>query len=180
MLPPSLMVFWYYVVQDTFYTFQNGMENNYYWIQINHIHKLHSKENGIDHMGKCDPVISYLPKIDCIKWRLKDLEIYTWAYFEQLENMFCCLKESSQLFSDQFLKCFWCWRFLPTFIMVSQCWTSIAGAYWWCSLFKKYISLKTLHFIPGSSESAKGMVHPHQQRAKICFQQKSCPVPCII
>ena len=51
-LPPSLMVFLYYVVLDTFSTFQNGMENNYYCIQINHIHKLHSKENGIDHIMK--------------------------------------------------------------------------------------------------------------------------------
>ena len=37
-------------------------------------------------------------------------------------TMFCCLKERSQLFSYQFLKCFWCWRFLTTFIMASQFW----------------------------------------------------------
>ena len=66
LLPPSLMVFLYYVVSDTFCTFPNGMENNYHQNQINQIHKLHFKENDFDHKEKCDFVISYLPKIDCI------------------------------------------------------------------------------------------------------------------
>ena len=49
LLFPSLMVFLYYVVSDTFCTFPNGMENNYHQNQINQIHKLHFKENDIDH-----------------------------------------------------------------------------------------------------------------------------------
>ena len=50
--------------------FQNGMENNYYLIQINHIQfinkglLMHSKENCIDHKGKCETVIYDLPKIE--------------------------------------------------------------------------------------------------------------------
>ena len=133
------------------------MENNYCWIQINHIHKLHSKKNGIDNKGKCDSVLELI---------LNNLKI-----------CFAVSRKALNFFQVNFSSVFDVGVFLLAFIMASQCWCIILIT---SMLFQKHIFLKIYHLISGNSESAKGMVHPHQQRAKIRFQQKSCPVPCII
>ena len=120
-LPSSLMIFLYYV-SDTFCTFQNGMENHYYWIQKNIFINCMPKTTVLIILWKGKMRNCYLlfAKNRHDTWRI--LRSVLELILNELKICFAVSRKALNFFQVNFSSVFDVGVFLLAFIMASQCW----------------------------------------------------------